>query len=198
MYATVISVKSADKKHTLVKLELLVDGEKVAYTVSEGTYREIGCPLSTEEISYDALQAILREDGHRQALKKALRVLAFADNNTASLRRKLFAAGFTAEQTDFAVQECLNLGYIDENEQLRRIITRLAERELMGPHRIYKKLVHSGYRGADVKAVSDELVREGIINYADGRRRLIQKHAPKTPLDKKKLLYRYGYENEND
>ena len=85
MQGTVISVKPADKKGSAVKIELSFGGEKRIYTVSEGTYREIGCPLSDELIDADSLELLEREHRRRCAMKKALNILAYADNNSKNL-----------------------------------------------------------------------------------------------------------------
>lgn len=198
MCASVISVKLVGKKHTLVKIELSVRGEKTAYTISEGAYREIGCPLSADTILPDALAVIEKEGKQIEALKRALKILAYADNNTRTLYRKLLVAGFSKNDASYAVRECVSLGYIDECQQLRRLISVLSERELLGPHRIYKKLLAKQYRPDDILRMIERLSSEGEIDFTRSKTRLIEKHAPRDFEEKRKLLYKYGYENEND
>ena len=198
MQGTVISVKPADKKGSAVKIELSLGGEKRIYTVSEGTYREIGCPLSAETIDSVALGIIDGEDRRRRAMKKALNILAYADNNSKNLYRKLLTAGFSREEASITVKECIRLGYIDEERQLERLIIGLWERDLLGPARIYAKLCSKGYNPSQVSEVMNRLREAGEIDFTESRRRLIEKKRPETYEERQKLLYKYGYKNEID
>jgi SOS response regulatory protein OraA/RecX len=198
LQGTVISVKPADKKGSAVKIELSFGGEKRIYTVSEGTYREIGCPLSDELIDADSLELLEREHRRRCAMKKALNILAYADNNSKNLYRKLLTAGFSREEASITVKECIRLGYIDEERQLERLIIGLWERDLLGPARIYAKLCSKGYNPSQVSAVMGRLRQAGEIDFGKSRRALIEKRMPETYEERQKILYKYGYKNETD
>ena len=198
MQGTVISVKPADKKGSAVKIELSLGGEKRIYTVSEGTYREIGCPLSAELIDADALELLEGEDRRRRAMKKALNILAYADNNSKNLYRKLIIAGFSKDEASLTVKECIRLGYIDEAGQIERLIIRCCESELLGPAKIFAKLAAKGYKPAEISEVMNRLREAGEIDFTESRRRLIEKKRPETYEERQKLLYKYGYKNETD
>ena len=112
----IVSLKSKDEKRRLLTLIIDNDGQRFKYTISEGTYRNIGCPLSGEEISTEELEDLTLEDEKRRAMEKALRLLAYADNNGRNLLMKLRKSGFSMDASDFALRECIGLGYIDEKK----------------------------------------------------------------------------------
>ena len=194
MSATVISVRAKEESRGTVAIRVAEGGEKKLYTVSEGTYREIGCPLSGEEIDASALAAIAEDDGRRRALARALHLLSFADNNEKTLYMKLCRAGFTRDEAKGATEECVRLGYINERRQIEHAILCAAAR-LEGPYKITARLVQRGYAGAEVREAMCELESKGEIDFAAARARLM---AEKLPRDadrdtKMKLLHRYGY-----
>ena len=198
MQGSVVSVRSAGKNGTLVKIELLIGGEKRIYTVSEGTYREIGCPLSDEILDGDMLSHIVKEHGRREAMKKALNILSYADNNSKNLYRKLIMAGFSKDDATYAVTECIKLGYIDEERQLQRLVYIMWERDLLGPAKIFAKLAAKGYRQSEISRTIDALRQNGEIDFAKSQKELLMKKAPATYEEKQKILFRYGYKNETD
>ena len=110
MGATVISVRTREKNKCTVILEIMVGNEKRKYTVNEGTYRNIGCPLSGEEIDEDMMLTVSEEDGRRRALEKALKILAYADNSKQRLYSKLVTHGFSRDISKSTVEECVRLG----------------------------------------------------------------------------------------
>ena len=77
--AKIISIKSKGKSVPVVELTCDVSGERIKYNITEGTYREIGCPLSGEEIDSGALECIEREDEQRRAVAKALSLIGGDD-----------------------------------------------------------------------------------------------------------------------
>ena len=198
MQGTVISVTPADKKQTLVKIELSVGGEKRIYTVSEGTYRNIGCPLSAEIIDEDSLNTVIKESARRSAMKKALNILSYADNNSKNLYRKLITAGFSKDDAIYTVKECIRLGYIDEARQLERLVYILWERDLLGPAKIFAKLVAKGYKASDVSMTIEKLRQAEEIDFSVSLKKLLEKKSVTTYEEKKKILFRYGYKNETD
>ena len=55
------------------------------YEISEGTYREIGSPLSGCYIDEGSLEVIRGEDERRRCLKRALRILEYSDKSKSAL-----------------------------------------------------------------------------------------------------------------
>ena len=163
MTCKILSIRTKESKSTLVVLLTETDGVRKKYTVSEGTYREIGCPLSGEVIDEDVISVISAEDEHRRALQKALNLLAYADNNEKTLQKKLRLAGFSREATAFATEECVRLGYIDEKRQIERLILKYAS-DLSGPNKIIAKLAARSYSTGAVIKIMSELEESGKLN----------------------------------
>ncbi len=194
MNGEILSVRTKEKNESLVVLEIFSEGEKIKYTVNEGTYREIGCPLSGECIDSEALAALTEDDGRRRALAKAASLLSFADNSEKNLKMKLTRAGFSAEHAEFATEECVRLGYIDEARQIEHVITKCHEK-LIGPHKIIAKLISRGYSAKRAFRIMRELEERGAIDFDAAKKKLIKEKlaADASREDKQKLLHRYGY-----
>ena len=192
--ARIVSVRSKGEKNVLVTLVIEVDGVNKKYTVSEGTYREIGCPLSGENTDEAALMRISGEDEEHRAMAKALRILAYADNNERTLMRKLITAGFCREVAAETVRECVRLGYVDEHRQAERIIAKCAA-ELYGPRKMLKKLVDRGYSPALGKKIISELENSGELDFLEMKSELLARKlsSDATYDERQKLLHKYGY-----
>lgn len=192
--ARILSVRSKGEKTVLVTLDIEIDGIRKKYTVSEGTYREIGCPLSGEEAEEDTLCRILDEDEERRAMAKALRILAYADNTESALRRKLITAGFGKSCASEAVKECVRLGYINEERQAKHTVSTLA-RELYGPYKMLAKLLARGYTPSIAKKIIAEMESSGEIDFKNMKQELLLKKLPEGSeyAERQKLLRKYGY-----
>ena len=194
MNAEIISVRKKDDKSSLVILSLFLDGQRQKYTISEGTYREIGCPLSGSLLNEYELEVIVKKDEERRCMIKALNILAYADNNERNLTLKLLRAGFSKDNVLDTVKECTRLGYINEERQAERLIIRCAE-QLFGPRKIISKLVSRGYSPSLSKRLISSLELKGEIDFSEQKKLLLEKKLSdgSDPEEKKKLLYRYGY-----
>ena len=194
MSCKILSVRAKEGKTPLVIITVLTDDKKQKYTISEGTYREIGCPLSGEEIDEEKLSVMLCEDEKRRALLKSLNTLAYADNNKATLRRKLRMAGFSSEASEEAIRECVMRGYIDEERQAERLILKHAS-ELLGPYKIRAKLVSRSYSPSLISKTMKALEERGEVNFRENRALLLSSKLPDDASydEKMKLLYKYGY-----
>ncbi|MBQ9070082.1 MAG: RecX family transcriptional regulator [Clostridia bacterium] len=190
----VLSVRTKEKKTPLVVIDLLVGEEHKKYTVSEGTYREIGCPLSGEEIDASSLDAIAREDEERRALAKALRLLSYTDNSERQLKQKLIMASFSKFSAEAAVKECVRLGYINEERQLERLVLSYAT-SLFGPRKIMAKLIARSYSTEQIIKAITSLEDDGKIDFKKSKEALIRTKLPENAdyQEKRKLLYKYGY-----
>ncbi len=194
MSCKILSVGAKEGKTPLVVITALTDGKKQKYVISEGTYREIGCPLSGEEISSEDLYTLAFEDEKRRALQKSLNVLSFADNNRRALTQKLLRAGFSREAVDYALKECVMLGYVDEDRQAERLVTKYAS-ELLGPYKITAKLAAKYYSKSTVTKAMRRLEERGELDFKRNRAELLSlKLGEDAAYDEKmKLLYKYGY-----
>lgn len=194
MNGKILSVRTKGKTTLLVELTVLLGAEKLKYAVSEGTYRKIGCPLSDEIIDGDSLDILSREDEERRALIKALAILSYADNSRKKLFSKLVNHGFSREISKSTVEECVRLGYINEEAQLERFILKYYE-ELLGPKKIMAKLASRNYSPASISAAVRALETQGKIDFIQSKRRLVETKLPPDASyeERRKLLYKYGY-----
>ena len=171
------------------------DTEKEKLYISRTEYARCGSPERGEEIDEDTYYRMARFDEYHKAKKKALSILTYGDNNRKNLIRKLRVAGFAPDLAKMVTEEMVSLGYIREDDQLRRLITAEANGKLQGPNKIFQKLVAKGYSTTDVRSMMEILVDEGEINFKNSAMLLIEKKLPKgaTSDEKKTLLYKNGY-----
>ena len=194
MSAQIRSVRAKDSKPPLVVLTVACEDIIIKYTVTEGTYRNIGCPLSGEEIDEDALEIIASEDEYRRALAKALSLISYSDKTERVLYSRLIASGFCKNAASAAVKECVMLGYVNEERQIEHLIYKYY-RALEGPSKILMRLASRGYSGKDARAVLTRMRDAGELDFKASKKMLLDKKYPDgaTPEEIKKLLYKYGY-----
>ena len=190
----ILSVRSKEGTVPLVVIDGESDGKKTKYTITEGTYREIGCPLSGEVLEDGEAELLVRRDEERRALAKALSILAYADNGEKQLKIKLMRGGFSKSAIDETVKECVRRGYIDDLRIIENAVLKLAS-ELQGKKKIAAKLVTKGFSAGAVMKTVLRLEAEGKIDFTEARRRLIAEKLPpeSTKEEKLKLLHRYGH-----
>ena len=182
------------KNSSLLSLGIIEGEELARYTVNANVYAEIGCPAAGELLSDEQISTIKYADERHRAMKKALSLLSFADNNERTLRQKLYRAGFGREIAEEVCLEMVRLGYINEKRQLERLILAEANTKLRGPGRITPALCAKGYSASDVREVMHALVESGEIDFKENARRLTQKKLPGADAEeKKKYLYKNGY-----
>lgn len=187
----VLSVKLKSKGVYLITLRT---GEKEnKYETSEGTYREIGSPLSGCYIGDGELETLLYEDERRRALKRALRVLECADKSKNALYLKLLSLGFSKEVSKSTVEQCVSLGYVNEERTVERTVLSLAQRDLLGPKKIYAKLMSKGFGSAIISKTISSLCASGELDFEESKQALILKKQPKDDEQEKILLAKYGY-----
>ena len=176
-------------------LSLAIGGEESAnYTVNSKVYLEIGSPSVGDALTDEQIYLIKEYDEYFRAKKKALSILAYADNNRRNLALKLSKAGFSRELCDRVVSEMVSLGYIDEKRQLERLITLEANGKLRGPLRIIPALANKGYSSSDIREVMHELTESGEVDFRRNAKILLDKKLPVAdPEEKKKFLYKNGY-----
>ncbi len=177
-----------------VLITLSHDEKTEQYEIDEGTYREIGCPLSGENLDGDRLLLIKETDERRRALKRALNALSYSDKSKSALAMRLRALGFSKEAVEYAIDECMAHGYISEERSLETMISGLANRSLLGPYKIIPRLLSRGYRLETIRAVIKRLTDNGEIDFESGKERLFEKNpTPQSAEEKQKLLHKYGY-----
>ena len=141
------------------------------------------------------MSAIEYTDRLIRAEKKALNILAYADNNKKNLAVKLYRAGFDREIVNTVCEKMVRLGYINESRQLERLVLSEANIKLRGPGRIIAALVAKGYSSSDIREALDTLTESGEIDFSLNARLLIEKKLGNN-IDEdevKKILYKNGY-----
>lgn len=192
--ASLIFVRDA-KETNLLLLGISEEGESARYTVNLSTYREIGAPSAGDELDGEQLAAVKYTDELLRAKKKALNILAFADNNKRTLSVKLYRAGFGREITEAVVTEMVERGYINESRQLERLILNEANVKLRGPGRIIPALVAKGFSSSDIREALSALESSGEIDFSRNARLLLEKKLSDDADEDeaKKILFKNGY-----
>ena len=173
------------------------DGEnKYSLTVSESEHRRIGAHLSGDSISPEEFSEYRRADEIYRAKKRALNILSYGDNSEKMLGIKLYRAGFSREIINQTVEEMKSLGYIEDFRQLLSIIEHLVNIQNIGPLKIIPKLIAKGYKRERIEAAIDSLLCDGVIDFSEAKRRLIEKKLPEgvDENEKKQLLYKSGFQ----
>lgn len=187
-------IREAGSQHLLL-LGIVEEGESANYTVNISLFDEIGLPSVGDELDLSQMSAIRYADRLIRAKKKALSLLAYSDNNRKNLALKLSRAGFDRDIVDQVCTEMVELGYIDERDQLERLITVEANRKLRGPSRIVAALVAKGYSSSEIREVMESLVKDGEIDFAANARALLDKKMTDgiDEEEAKKILYKNGF-----
>ncbi len=185
-------VRFSDKGRVTVGIEN--DGQKPKlYNISQETYHGVDEPRAGVVLDGCSYEMIASDDEKYRAMKKALSLLAYADNNKATLYAKLVRAGFRRDSASEAVRRCLELGYVDEHSQLLRLVAREANQGLKGPVYIKRKLIARGYKAADIDRAIRELTELCEIDFSESFARLQEKNGVTDPEELLKLRMKNGF-----
>ena len=170
--------------------------EKRSFTVSETDYSDIGEPRIGDEISSLTFSLIKDSDEAYRARLYALRILSYADNNEMALARKLIMKKISPDIAKRVASEMVSLGYIKEEDQLRRAIIKEANQSLKGPRLIRAKLRAKGFSSGDIDLQLDSLIASGEVDFKVSADRLVEKKLARGASDEeiKMLLYKNGYD----
>ena len=187
-------IKSGPSEGSLF-VGIVDEEEREKLFISRTEYARCGAPEKGDILDEDTYYRMARYDMYHKAKKKALSILSYSDNNQKNLIRKLRVAGYPKDLSELVCREMVGLGYIDEREQLRRLILAEANEKLQGPNKILAKLIDKGYSASDVREIMQNFIDEGEINFRNNAYRLIEKKLEKgaTADEKKTLLYKNGY-----
>ena len=170
------------------------EGEELSRFVLDAAFiLELG--LAVGEIDESDYERIKSRDLYIRGKRKALSLLAFSDNSKKTLTVKLLRFGLNRAMADRIVSEMCDLGYINEDAQLSRMIERLANGQLMGPKKIISRLASKGYSPSDIKRAMREMCDFGEIDFSENKRRLLEKYSVTdgdTDLENK-ILYKNGF-----
>lgn len=191
---TVAFVRIGKEKHTLI-LGVRTEGGTDSFTVGEAFYRSIGEPRADDPLDADTMDLLRDEHQRREAMKIALRLLAFADNSEHALCEKLRRKGVPRAVAEETVREVVRLGYLDETRALRVLVRSAVCTKLHGPYRVRAELCAKGYPPAKIGRVLSELTESGEIDFDDSFSRLLLMKAGENPSPEEIQKYKitYGY-----
>ena len=177
------------------RVTLSVDngGDSAVYSIRHALYSELGSPVRGSSLTDEELEVIICADREYRCMKKALAILAYADNNKRALYMKLMRAGFSSAEARSATEECLRLGYINEQSQLERLVIKEANTSLKGRAYIMAKLSSHGYNSSDISSTIDSLVESGEVDFVGNFRTLCQRCGASSDEERKKLKYKNGF-----
>ena len=167
--------------------------------LTEKSYAKLGAPKKGTILSEENAEEMRTAHRRYEAVRRALSILAASDNSEAMLYRKLCMRKIERDDAAFAVAYVKAKGLIREQEQLARMVTRLANEKLYGRTRIVHTLSAKGYRIADINESIDTLCARGELDFEKLKLALYEKKKPKDDAEKRKLAYAHGfsYANEN-
>ena len=178
-------------------LTLLSDQEdttkKERLFITEKSYEKLNAPIKGTILSEEDAEKIRLAHRRYEAVRRALSILSFSDNSEVMLYRKLCQRGIRREDASFALAYVKSKGLIREHEQLKRLVIRLANEKLYGRTRILHALCEKGYRAEDISKSIDTLCAQGELDFAEIKRALYEKKAPKDEAEKRKIAYTHGF-----
>ncbi len=180
------------------KLSVSVFDVSEAYVISAAMLNSLSAPYKGGMLTEDELESVRIHDEEYRATKKALSMLAYSDKNTRTLLSRLRAHGFSEHSARYAVEYCLEQGYIDERRQLERLVLAEANGSLRGRLYIMRKLAAKGYSRTEIAQVIDGLVASGQIDFENNLKRLFEKKGASDGESRRALIYKYGYGGIND
>ena len=154
-------------------------------------------PAVGDFLGADTFEALEFAEACSNAAIKAVSLLAYGDNTAKKLSDKLRQKGFSKEAAAEAVRFCVEKRYIDEEDQLKRLIEQLCDRKKYGLRRIRQEVWQKGFSEEIVKSHFEEFAAELDFDAAVyDRVKRLGIDAFSTPEKKKKhisSLLRYGF-----
>ena len=154
-------------------------------------------PAVGDFLGADKFEALEFAEACSNAAIKAVSLLAYGDNTAKKLSDKLRQKGFSKEAAAEAVRFCVEKRYIDEEDQLKRLMELLCEKKKYGLRRIRQEVWQKGFSEEIVKSYFEEFAAELDFDAAVyDRVKRLGADAFSTPEKKKKhisSLLRYGF-----
>ena len=190
--ARILYIKVSDSAKR-VKLGVEDGAETVSLVLSDVAYSDFGFPEREDEIDEYTLSEMKAEDEKYRALRKAMGYLALSDRSRLALIMRLKQSGFSSHAAEYATDECIRLGYLDEDRQLSRLVETEANYRLRGRYYIKRKLAAKGYSVSHIDRALALLVERGDIDFDSNFERLAEKRGALSDDDREALKYRFGY-----
>ncbi len=164
-----------------------------SYEVSREDFEAIGSPKAGAPLEKEEFSVISFKTDCKLAFERALKILSLSDNSARALERKLIERGFSREASEYAVARIIGLGYINEENQLLRLIEFNVNSKLCGRKKLIKYLMQRGYSYSDITKAIERAEDEEIIDFESVKEELKKKYSPKTSEELRKLLYKHGF-----
>ena len=117
-------------------------------------------PAVGDFLGADTFEALEFAEACSNAAVKAVSLLAFGDNTAKKLSEKLRQKGFSRDAAAEAVRFCVEKRYIDEEDQLKRLMELLCEKKKYGLRRIRQEVWQKGFSEEIVKSYFEEFAAE--------------------------------------
>ena len=121
---------------------IFADG-KFVLGVSREVWDESGFELG-DELSDEALSALLRAESIRAAKRKALSLLDYSDKSKAALTERLMRAGFDETAARTAVEALREEGVVSDESYAAKLAYYLYNKKLYGRRRVVMELMKKG------------------------------------------------------
>lgn len=125
---------------------------------------------------------------NKSALMKATDLLAMSEQSSKTLRRKLLARKYDAEEVDAAIEKLQKYNYLNDEEFCKRQFENFYAAGKLSVRQICVKLVQRGFDSSFVEKLIPEDSYEHELNAATNA--LEKKFAPQT-FDDAKELYKF-------
>ncbi len=172
------------------------DGEKEKkrrYEVDSSDWESLGNLSVGDEIYDEEIAVIIRKTEQNEAFDRALRIVSMGDNSAKALCQKLVMRGFSRESAEYATAKVISLGYINEDEQLLRLVEYNVSKKLMGKNRLIPALVSKGYSTERIHAAIERALDEGTIDFDAAKKELLSQANTDDSMKIRKLLYTHGF-----
>jgi SOS response regulatory protein OraA/RecX len=156
-------------------------------------YKEAGSPREGEMLSPEAYRLLFWEEESAECRRRAARIQGISPNSTRALVQKLTLRGFPKEVAEQSVLSLKRLGYLNEEDQLSRLVE-LAAKKYWPRKKLLLALLRKGYGREDaLRAMERADYRD-----RDVAERLLEAKLPRdaTEEEKQLLLAKYGFWQE--
>ena len=188
------------EKFVTARIIMLADGgyelRELHIPIDEWLALDIPAPPAV--LDNGTVVALYRAEANFLAYEAALRMLAYGDNSSADLLRKLRLKKHSKAAAEYAVSAVKEQGYINDRALLCERILALANEKWHGRRKIVAELSAKGYNREEILDALSECERE--IDFELNKARLVKRRfgdiKSLTREEKEKVrafLYRNGY-----
>lgn len=164
---------------------------KKTFEITDDDYAEIGSPVGGDTVYDEDFYTLARITMDRDAVDSALRIVAVSDNSIAGLMRKLLDRGYPTESAERAAYEMKRLGYINEPEQISRLVEYYVNTRKTGKKKLLAAITAKGYPPDVTNRIIQSAIDDGTIDFDALRDELTA--GITDPTEKRKILYRHGF-----